>query len=91
MLSSDEIGREIVLWGTGQDDDAVAQTIARTQQVSPEVVKEMIGKGLTRAWVLEQRSRYIRAKAAGGKKLGNRQLLPRLELMDAILRDWPND
>jgi hypothetical protein len=49
MLSSDEIGREIVLWGTGQDADAVAQTIARTQQVSPEVVKEMIGKGLTRA------------------------------------------
>jgi hypothetical protein len=75
----------------GQADDDVDQTERRTRAIRPEVVKAMIEKGLARSWVEQQIATYNAAMQSGGKKRSNKQLVPRLRLMQAILRDWPNE
>lgn len=87
--NSGEIGRNIIRWGRGQGADDVAQTVARIGEMSPKAVREMMKQGLERSWVEKQLSLYEKAVGAAGKKLTNEQLLPRLELMQTILRNWP--
>lgn len=88
VLRAGELGK-IIGWGTGQSANAVAQTEAVTQGLTTEGVQAMIAQGLTRAFVEGQLASYTTAFAEGGAKLGNAQLLPRLELMQKILELWP--
>jgi hypothetical protein len=90
-ITPSDIGRDIIQWGRGQGDADVAQTQDRLREINPRTVKDMIQQGLDRPWVERQLSMYQAAIRAGGKKLLNTQLFPRLELLDAILRNWPND
>src|SRR5690606_2904324 len=87
-LMSAEKG-EIIGWGTGQDSQAVKQTIRATEDLTPEKVTEMIAKGLDRTWVEQQLRMYNKALEKGGAKLKNKQLLHRKALMEKILRLWP--
>jgi hypothetical protein len=82
-------GGRIIGWGTGQTAEAVAQTQAVARGLTTEAVEGMVARGLTRQWVQEQLALYERAIAAGGPKLKNLQLLPRLELMKKLLELWP--
>jgi hypothetical protein len=87
-LSAGEFG-DIIGWGTGQTARAVSQTQAVTQALTTEAVQGMIAKGLTREFVQNQLAMYSSTFAKGGEKLVNKQLVPRLELMQRILDLWP--
>ena len=88
-LSSGQIGGDIIGWGTGQTAEAAEQTLAVTKALTRGKVSEMIGKGLTREWVVEQLGFYTAAVAKGEAKLKNNQLFARKELMERILSLWP--
>jgi RHS repeat-associated protein len=77
----------IVGWGTGQSGAAVTQQLART--LTKDAIKHMIRRGLTRSAVEEQLAVYQRALAQQGAKLANTQLLPRIEVLEKILKLWP--
>ncbi|MDQ1817404.1 hypothetical protein RBA41_29265, partial [Massilia sp. CCM 9210] len=84
-----DIGQEIIQWGRGQTAEDVAQTIARSNEMSTNVVQDMIAKGLRKDWVEKQMSLYEKALKSGGSKLKNVQLSPRLNLMQKIIESWP--
>lgn len=84
-----DVGRNVVRWGESQSAEAVAQTRAVTESLTPQRVQQMAGEGLTKQWVEKQLAMYEQMAAQGGKKLANKQLLPRLELMRKLLRLWP--
>jgi hypothetical protein len=82
-------GGNIVGWGTSNSPEAVRQTEAVTRSLTTERVQQMQASGLTRTWVVENLAKYERAAAAGGDKLRNAQLLPRLALMRRLLELLP--
>jgi RHS repeat-associated protein len=86
-LTSGEAGAAIG-WGTGQSAAAVAQTQAVTEGLSSEAVRQMVARGVTRAWVEEQLALYNNAIARGVAER-NTQLLARHALMEKILSLWP--
>lgn len=88
-MKTTEIGKDVIRWGCGQSAAAVAQTVRRTASLTRAEVVDMIGRGLELPWVEKQLSLYEAAIHADGAKLRNRQLLPRRELLLAILREWP--
>jgi hypothetical protein len=85
---TDFIGKNIVQWGTKQSPEAVAQTVARTEQMTPKVVEAMKQQGLTKAWVEKQAAQYGSKLEAGGSALKNTQLQPRSDLLQKILEHW---
>ena len=82
-------GGEIIGWGTSNSAEAVRQTETVTQNLTPETVRAMQARGLTRDWVVRNLAKYEAAAATGGDKLRNAQLLPRLNLMRRLLELWP--
>lgn len=88
-MRADRLGEDVVKWGVGQSPEMVEKTNQRARGLTPEQVEEMIRDGLTREWVEQQLDLYRKALAAGGAKLRNAQLIPRLSLIEAILRLWP--
>ena len=88
-LASDEIGGDIIGWGTGQSAAAVAKTQQATKALTESKIKEMIPKGLTKEWVEDQLRLYTGAIAKAGPKLKNTQLFVRKEMMERILLLWP--
>ena len=89
MIQS-HIGKYIVRWGCGQSPADVAQTLARARQIDQLAVLEMIQQGLTRSWIEERLVAFCHARDLAGPKLANLQLLPRIELLHAILKNWPS-
>ena len=88
ILGNQRIG-EIVRWGEGQSAEGVAATVARTENLTPAAVKEMIQKGLNRKSAESMAATYERALANPVKAGANAQLKPRLTLMKKILELWP--
>jgi len=88
LTRAGDIGKHIVQWGEGQAPKDVAQTLARTEQINPGVVRGMIKQGLEKSWVEKQLGKYLEKLEAGGAALKNTQLKPRLELMEKILKNW---
>ncbi len=82
-----DIGRNVVKWGEGQTDAGVAQSFGRVSQIDPQLVQAMISEGLTLAWVKDQLRMYRNAEADPKKRV-NKQVLPRIALLEAILRNW---
>ncbi|MES2888199.1 MAG: hypothetical protein V4739_09305 [Pseudomonadota bacterium] len=89
---SDDLGKNVVGWGTGQTAEDVEKTKSRTKEINPAVVDKMKEKGLQKDWVEKQLNGYNKAyedgKAGTKNTLGNKQLLPRKELMEKILENW---
>lgn len=85
LRSAGEFGR-LVGWGTGQA--GAAATRQATQALARETVKQMINRGMSRAEVLHQLRTYEQALTQGGAKLANTQLIPRIELLQKILKLW---
>jgi hypothetical protein len=88
MIQS-QIGKYIIRWGCGQSPADVAQTMLRTQQIDQLAVLQMIQRGLTRSWVEGRLASFCKARDLAGPKLINVQLLPRIELLRTILKNWP--
>jgi RHS repeat-associated protein len=88
--SSGDLGK-IIGWGTNQSPADVAQTIRVTRELTQSRVAELVRQGVTREWVQKQLTAYQQALEAGGKKLDNTQLLPRIELMKKLLEYLPKD
>ncbi|HET7464047.1 MAG TPA: RHS repeat-associated core domain-containing protein [Longimicrobium sp.] len=80
---------ELIGWGTGQTEAAIAKTEALTESLTSETVQGFVERGLSREWVEGQLRFYERSLAEGGRKLVNKQLIPRLHLMRRILELWP--
>lgn len=80
----------IIGWGTGQSALAVLKTQQITQSLTAVKVAEMIGQGLSKAWVQDQLAKYNASIAQAGAKLQNTQLVVRKELMEKILSLWPD-
>lgn len=83
-----EVGRNIIRWGERQTEGGVSKTIARTQEVNTQVVQGMKDQGLPKSWVEGQLSSYVSKAGQGGKALENKQLIPRIDLMIKILKNW---
>ena len=90
MMSAAQVGNDVIGWGTSNSPEAVAQTEAVAQSLTKDGIKGMIAKGLTKEWVLDNLAKYEKAAAAGGQKLVNKQLLPRLKIMRRLVELWPD-
>ncbi|MEO8682348.1 MAG: RHS repeat-associated core domain-containing protein, partial [Vicinamibacterales bacterium] len=86
--SSGDLGR-IIGWGAGQSAADVMRTVRTTRELTAGRVLELAQQGVTRDWVEKQLGLYQKALEAGGSKLENNQLLPRIELMKTLLEKWP--
>ena len=65
------------------------QTVRVTRELTAGRVAELVKQGVTREWVEKQLALYSKSLASGNKKLENTQLLPRIELMEKVLKLWP--
>jgi RHS repeat-associated protein len=88
IRSSGEIG-QIIGWGTGQAAEEVAQTVRVTRELTAARVAELVKQGVSREWVEKQLAFYRASLESGSRKLENNQLLPRIELMEKLLKLWP--
>jgi RHS repeat-associated protein len=86
QLLTNQAAGQIIGWGTGQAGTQATEQL--TQNLTKDAVQEMIKKGLNKATVEGLKNQYVRAVAKGGAKL-NKQLLPRLALMEKIIQLWP--
>lgn len=86
-LTSAEMGR-IIGWGENQTAEAVNQTINVTKNLTRSQIRSWAYKGLTRPWVEKQLKFYTNSINKGGKKLDNKQLEYRKELMEKMLGLW---
>ena len=88
QLLTNQAAGEIIGWGTGQGA-GVQATEGLTQNLTKDAVREMVKKGLNRTTVRHLRNKYAKALAETGVRALNKQLAPRLALMDKILELWP--
>jgi RHS repeat-associated protein len=80
---------KIIGWGKSQAPEAIAQTEKLTQTLTQGAVKEMADKGLTLKKVQELADVYADQIGKGMTKV-NKQLGPRLQLMQKIIELWPS-
>lgn len=80
---------KIIGWGTSNNDAGVKKTTTLTKKLTKKHVEKMIADGLDKKFVVKNLQQYKDAIKKGGKKLDNKQLLPRKELMEKILKLWP--
>ena len=79
-----------------QSPQAVSQTEALAQNLTQEMVRQMIENDLTRDMVEQLLSKYEQAlarsqqAAEAGVNLQNTQLVPRLDVLQNILDLWPH-
>ncbi len=86
--SASDYGK-IIGWGTSHKDPDVKKTTTITKKLVKKDVEKMIAAGLDKKFVVKNLQQYKDAIKKGGKKLDNKQLLPRKELMEKILKLWP--
>jgi len=79
----------LIGFGTGHGVEAAQATLALARSLTPQMVREMAKAGLTREQVLEQLALYRGTLQEGGRALINKQLLPRIEVLERILELWP--
>lgn len=88
-LNNSQVG-QLIGWGRSQTGQAVAQTQAVTQSLTSGRVQELINQGLTRSWVEKMSSVYA-SEIEEGNDAVNMLLAPRLEVLQTILRLWPEN
>ena len=86
--SASDYGK-IIGWGTSNNDSGVKQTTTLAKKLTKKDVENMIAAGLDKKFVVKNLQQYKDAIKKEGKKLDNKQLLPRKELMEKILKLWP--
>ncbi|ETX08872.1 MAG: hypothetical protein ETSY2_02840 [Candidatus Entotheonella gemina] len=88
MISSSQQA-DIIGWGKGQAEEAVKQTESVLESLTREKVKCMIKQGLEKSWVEKNFQIYQDTFAKNGPKLNNKQLIPRMKLLEKVLSLWP--